>query len=53
MDNKINIPSDKKIYPCIIELAKGKKIHNYAFQCPDNSNAFLKLKALIDGAKEE
>ncbi|MCD7933438.1 MAG: hypothetical protein LUH15_19940 [Tannerellaceae bacterium] len=37
-----DIPSENKIYPCVIKLQDGKLIE-YEFQSPNNA-AFLKLK---------
>lgn len=45
-ENMISIPTDNKVYPCIIKLESGD-IKTYEFQSPMNSKAFLKLKSRI------
>lgn len=45
-DNAIMIPTENKIYPCIIRL-EHSKIVKYEFQSPSNGQAFWKLKGLI------
>lgn len=45
-ENKLNIPTDNKIYPCIIRWDKGV-VREHIFQSPQNSEAFSQLKALI------
>ena len=49
-ENKIVIPTDNKIYPCIIHLEENK-IKSYEFQSPINGNAFRKVKNMIKACK--
>lgn len=46
-ENKIDIPSDNKIYPCIIQVEKGE-YRTHEFQSPSSSQAFSKLKVKLD-----
>lgn len=45
-ENSIHIPSDNRIYPCIIQVASGK-MQRYEFQAPYNGQAFSKLETLV------
>jgi hypothetical protein len=45
-DNMVSIPTDNKVYPCIIQI-DGTDIKAHEFQSPMNSQAFLKLKSRI------
>lgn len=45
-ETKLNILTDNKIYPCVIQLEDGK-IKNHEFQSPKNSQAFNNLKSRI------
>jgi len=46
-DNRINIPGDHNIYPCIVQLNKGD-IKTYEFQSPENGQAFANLQARLE-----
>lgn len=45
--NQFKIPSNNSVYPCIIEIKKGKVI-KHEFQSPNNAQAFENLKSKIN-----
>lgn len=49
-DKKFDIPGENKIYPCIVQLDKGK-MTGYQFQSPKNGQAFeqLSMKTALNG----
>ena len=52
IDNKLTIPSNNSIYPCIVQLDNGK-IKEHEFQCPQNGQAFYNLKSRLLAEKQE
>lgn len=46
VDNNVKIPSDNRIYPCIIKL-ENAEMTTHEFQSPANSAAFNNLKARL------
>lgn len=50
-ENKMNILSENKVYPCIIKV-KGNKIISYAFQSPHNPSAFSDLANIMENQKD-
>ena len=44
--NEINVPTDNRVYPCIVILDKGK-VKEHEFQSPKNGSAFQELKESI------
>ncbi len=45
-DNRIKIPTNNSIYPCIVKITNGE-VKEHEFQAPYNGDAFNKLKSLI------
>ena len=45
-ENNFEVPTDNTIYPCIVKINK-RKLVAFEFQCPDNGQAFRKLKQQI------
>ena len=45
-NSMFNIPTNNNVYPCIVQMEKGK-IKSYEFQSPKNREAFDKLKKRI------
>lgn len=45
-ENEFKVPTNNCIYPCILKIDNGK-LTAFEFQCPDNGQAFARLKNQI------
>ncbi|RVT97201.1 hypothetical protein EOD41_19540 [Mucilaginibacter limnophilus] len=49
-DDRINVPTDNQIYPCVIHVKNGQFV-SHEFQSPDNFMALANIKKQIEDGK--